>query len=82
MYLDSNSLVLDEMGQRFALFKWALGHSGADPGSIQKSIASLDPLWDLFRRFKADLFEFVDNTEREPDGTDPREALRNELLIV
>lgn len=75
LYVEMNTLVLHEFGQRFELLRWAIEHLGErDPLPLENSLRELAALWDLFRETKEDLWAYLQEVGNEDDGDDPRDT--------
>lgn len=75
LYVEMNTLVLHEFGQRFELLRWAIDHlPERDPAMLGNTLRELASLWDLFKETKEDLLAYLEEVGFGDDGDDPRDT--------
>lgn len=75
LYVEMNTLVLYEFGQRFELLRSAIDRlSTTDSAPLGETLRGLASLWDLFKQTKLDLLAYLEKEGRDDDGDDPRDT--------
>lgn len=90
LYVEMNSLVLHEFGERFSLLQSAINRLNEKDGILQfyskgilvrempleRTLEDISPLWEVLKKTKIDLLSYLEKNGPESDGDDPRDTPR------